>query len=678
MANQLLQDEAQLKTIDDASANGHTNQNAVTNGAATNGASRNRQAAPNQMLAAETTKLGSKTSPSGEPESATQTEIALGNAVPVANTKKAVSPRRKLLIGAAVLAVLAGAGVYAKNSFAWNSVHVSTDDAYLTSDLVQITPQVGGSLNRVLVSDNQVVKKGQLLAVLDDATYRAQVAQQQANLAVAQANERAAQVGIGLTGATGESQILQAQGGVEQANSGIGAAQSDALRNRGGISAAQAAAQNARDAVVTARAAVVQAIATRDRVSQNAEALRTIIASATAGYAQAQGALRAATAGIAAAQASRNRAAAGFSSANAVIATAEAGVRAARDAVIAARAQADRANKDEMRYEQLFNGNAVSEQSVEVARATATTARAQLQSAQEQLTQAQTLVEQRRQDAQGAMESVRAGDANVAQARAQASQARSGIEAASAAVRSARAQYAAAQSAIGEAQAGIAQNQTKIAGAQDTVLQAQATLSQAQAQYQTALQNIGVAQGKKSQALGQLKQAQTSPQQLTQSQSNAQTAHARVLQALAALRDAQINLDRTKITAPLDGIVSRRNGQLGQQVAVGQPIMAVIPRHSLWIVANLKETQMTGVHPGQRATVEVDAFSKHEFTGHVDSLSAGTGATFALLPPDNASGNFTKVVQRVPIKVVLDANQKDLDQLRSGLSAVVTISTRDK
>jgi membrane fusion protein, multidrug efflux system len=114
---------------------------------------------------------------------------------------------------------------------------------------------------------------------------------------------------------------------------------------------------------------------------------------------------------------------------------------------------------------------------------------------------------------------------------------------------------------------------------------------------------------------------------------------------------------------------------VGQQVAIGQPIMAVLPENDLWVVANFKETQMRHVRPGQRAELEVDTFSGRQFSGHVNSIAAGTGATFALLPPDNATGNFTKVVQRVPVKIVFDPGQAGMDRLRSGLSVVATIAT---
>jgi membrane fusion protein, multidrug efflux system len=104
--------------------------------------------------------------------------------------------------------------------------------------------------------------------------------------------------------------------------------------------------------------------------------------------------------------------------------------------------------------------------------------------------------------------------------------------------------------------------------------------------------------------------------------------------------------------------------------------MAILPSQDVWVVANFKETQMKNVHPGQKVVIEADTLPGRRFTGHVESLAAGTGATFALLPPDNATGNFTKVVQRVPVKILFDPGQKDRDRLRAGLSVVATIETR--
>src|SRR5262249_21514627 len=113
-----------------------------------------------------------------------------------------------------------------------------------------------------------------------------------------------------------------------------------------------------------------------------------------------------------------------------------------------------------------------------------------------------------------------------------------------------------------------------------------------------------------------------------------------------------------------------------EEVQGGQALMAVIPRADPWVVANFKETQLKNVHPGQKVEVVVDTFPGHRFIGHVESLAAGTGATFALLPPDNATGNFTKVVQRVPVKILFDPKQKDVERLRAGLSVIATIETR--
>jgi membrane fusion protein (multidrug efflux system) len=138
---------------------------------------------------------------------------------------------------------------------------------------------------------------------------------------------------------------------------------------------------------------------------------------------------------------------------------------------------------------------------------------------------------------------------------------------------------------------------------------------------------------------------------------------------------ASDNLRYTRILSPADGLVGQRQVRLGQFVNVGTQVIAVVPLPNIWTIANYKETQMTGVRIGQPATVTVDAFPDLKLTGHVDSWSPGTGSTFALLPPDNATGNFTKVVQRVPVKIVLDSNPSLGTLVRPGMSVEATVDT---
>lgn len=116
--------------------------------------------------------------------------------------------------------------------------------------------------------------------------------------------------------------------------------------------------------------------------------------------------------------------------------------------------------------------------------------------------------------------------------------------------------------------------------------------------------------------------------------------------------------------------------EVGQSVQTAQPVMALVSRDDVWVVANFKETQLVDVVAGQRATVDVDALDGRTFTGKVDSIGAATGAKFSLIPPDNSTGNFVKVVQRVPVKIVLDPNQDAEHRLRPGLSVYATIHTR--
>jgi membrane fusion protein, multidrug efflux system len=153
-----------------------------------------------------------------------------------------------------------------------------------------------------------------------------------------------------------------------------------------------------------------------------------------------------------------------------------------------------------------------------------------------------------------------------------------------------------------------------------------------------------------------------------------------IKEARARLEQARLNLGYTDIKAHLDGYVTRRQVEKGNFVQPGQPLMALVPLETidLWIEANYKETQLTNVTIGQPAEVTVDAYPKTVFKGRVDSIMAGTGSAFTLLPPENATGNWVKVVQRVPVKIVLLPPYPENQPLRLGMSALVTIDTRDR
>jgi membrane fusion protein, multidrug efflux system len=199
---------------------------------------------------------------------------------------------------------------------------------------------------------------------------------------------------------------------------------------------------------------------------------------------------------------------------------------------------------------------------------------------------------------------------------------------------------------------------TGIAGTQQVVEQADANLKRAIAQRQ-----LNVAQ------LDQQK-AQLAALDIQQKQLEAQIAAAE-----AQLSLASDNLGYTRIFSPADGLVGQRQVRPGQFVNVGTQVIAVVPLPNIWVIANFKETQMTNIRVGQPARIAVDAFPDISLTGHVENWSPGTGSTFALLPPDNATGNFTKVVQRVPVKIVLDKHPALGALVRPGMSVEATIDT---
>ena len=139
---------------------------------------------------------------------------------------------------------------------------------------------------------------------------------------------------------------------------------------------------------------------------------------------------------------------------------------------------------------------------------------------------------------------------------------------------------------------------------------------------------------------------------------------------------AKLNLSYATIVAPVDGLVGARTLRVGQYVQVGTQLMAVVPVSADYVVANYKETQLADVRPGEPVEIEVDTFPGHKFHGRVDSIAPASGQEFALLPPDNATGNFTKVVQRIPVKITLDPGSALADMLRPGMSVYPTVDTR--
>jgi membrane fusion protein (multidrug efflux system) len=213
----------------------------------------------------------------------------------------------------------------------------------------------------------------------------------------------------------------------------------------------------------------------------------------------------------------------------------------------------------------------------------------------------------------------------------------------------------AASAAVDSARAAVTQAEQGVPVAESHVAQAEAALAQAQAGVQAA---------------------QTAPQEIASSRAQSGSAEAKVQQNQAALEQAQLNLQYATVKAPVTGVVSRKTVELGQVVQPGQPLLAVVPLEDIWVTANYKETQLKRMRVGQPAIIKVDAYGGREYRGHVESIAAATGARFSLLPPENASGNYVKVVQRVPVKIVLDKEQDPQHTLRPGLSVEATVITR--
>jgi membrane fusion protein (multidrug efflux system) len=205
---------------------------------------------------------------------------------------------------------------------------------------------------------------------------------------------------------------------------------------------------------------------------------------------------------------------------------------------------------------------------------------------------------------------------------------------------------AAAQAALDARTAGVREAEQNIVVAQSAVEQAKTRISQADASIESAM---------------------TAPQQVAVSETRAKSALAQVAQRRALLEQAQLNLSYCVVVAPVTGIIGKKTVELGENLSAGQQLMAVVPLDDVWVTANFKETQLSRMNPGQRVKFSVDAYGK-EYTGRVQAIGGASGSRFSLLPPENATGNYVKVVQRVPVRINVDPGQNNDHRLRPGLS----------
>ncbi|MFZ0808255.1 MAG: HlyD family secretion protein [Candidatus Sulfotelmatobacter sp.] len=267
------------------------------------------------------------------------------------------------------------------------------------------------------------------------------------------------------------------------------------------------------------------------------------------------------------------------------------------------------------------------------------------------------------------------------------------VSSARAAIQGAKQQFAAAKAQLLEAEANNAKAQSDLLRYKQLVEKQEisqqefdtattsaqasaAAVEAARANADAAQQQVTQAQGKLVGAEANFSYARTAPKQMQVTRARAAAALAQEQQKKAALDQAALNLQYTKIVAPMDGIVSNRTVDVGQNIAPGQELMKVINLDDVWITADFKETQLREMKVGQRVTIKVDAYDK-TYNGKVESVAGASGARFSLLPPENATGNYVKVVQRIPVKIVLDRDSNKDHLLRPGMSVDPKVWVRE-
>lgn len=285
-----------------------------------------------------------------------------------------------------------------------------------------------------------------------------------------------------------------------------------------------------------------------------------------------------------------------------------------------------------------------------------------------------------------AQSAVRTAQANLAQVRTQIPQAESNLRLAQVEFNRrqvlfnngdiSRQSLDQATNALQLAQARLVEAQKQVDAAQSRVGEARANVVTAQETYRQSVAQINLSQSQVNESAGRLQDAAAAPERIAASETQIGTAEASIAQAEAAVREAELELSYTKIFAPEDGTVTRKTIEEGQLVQPGAALMAISQSDEVWVVANFKETQLELMRVGQVVDIEVDAYPNQVFHGKIESFQLGTGSRFSLLPSENATGNYVKVVQRIPVKIVFDEQPDKVHLLAPGMSVEPSVKVR--
>ena len=545
---------------------------------------------------------------------------------PVTEDVPAASKRagtKRIVMFVAVLLLVAGI-VWGVNYWRYAATHVSTDDAYVVGDLVSVSPTINGTLKELSVDEGSFVHKGQLIARLSDAAPQASLRQARANYNAALSQIPEAERSLLFQQEATNAAIRKAQFALEADRSKSRGAEAQVELTRGTtVNQIKQAQSQISAAEATHLQSVAEARAADAAIDLSRQAIQTSIASQQNYEQQAL--------------------------------TSQKAVAAAQARADAAQSELDRTTRDEARYASLFAQDAVSAQAYDNAKSQARSAAANLQSSRAQVEEAQSQAESAKAGSRQAQSMVESARKALAQAVSHAAAVHKGADAASELIGVARAGL------------GLARANSEQVGVQRANLASTKSLAE------------------ESQA--DIDAARAGSQQIEVRRSQIGTFRAQAQQALAALNNAEINLGHTKIYAPTDGKIVKRISNIGSSLAPGQTILTMTEGDHLWVEANYKETQLSAVRPGQNAEIEVDGIPGKVFRATVHSINEATGAATSLLPPDNATGNFTKVVQRIPVRIEFVpatdgedakfARSKDIASLRQGMSVTSTISVRE-